>query len=378
MANRWQGLLGRLNDPQVRSGLLAAAAQMQETGAEGGNTMLGLTRGMQGYQAQREYDAEQQRQLLRQQQDDEMRQTEFGWKREAYGQKAAMRQQIREMYRDDPVLGPLAEADPDTAIEIHKSILTAKPRANDLQTKMADLQEAGISPNSPQGQKYLGMYIDPTGGRAPDDGYHPPIATNQGFLQFDPATRSYVPIRLGDQTVLPPSIDPNIQGDVSRARAEGREFGEAGAGAAINLPTIEATASQTIGMIDNLLKKDSGLDTIAGLSGTLGVAARVPGSQAADAKVKLDQLKGRAFLQVYDQLRGAGQITEIEGQKGEAAYARLNTAQSDKEMRAALKEMKEVVDAGLTRARKKAQGAQRPAAPAAHVAPAVVNFEDLP
>ena len=42
-------------------------------------------------------------------------------------------------------------------------------------------------------------------------------------------------------------------------------------------------------------------------------------------------------------MKGGGQITEIEGQKGEAAIARLRTAQSEPEFLEALQDFRELV-----------------------------------
>jgi hypothetical protein len=42
----------------------------------------------------------------------------------------------------------------------------------------------------------------------------------------------------------------------------------------------------------------------------------------------MEQIGGKNFLQAYQQLKGGGSITEIEGTKAEAAQARLKTAQS--------------------------------------------------
>ena len=67
-------------------------------------------------------------------------------------------------------------------------------------------------------------------------------------------------------------------------------------------------------------------------------ARYTPGSAATDFKSRFDQLKGAAFLQAYDTLRGGGAITEIEGTKAENAKTRMNLAQSEPEFIAAARD----------------------------------------
>ena len=74
---------------------------------------------------------------------------------------------------------------------------------------------------------------------------------------------------------------------------------------------------------------------------------------------KIDQLKGQTFLDAYERLKGGGVITEIEGEKAESALARLNQAQDPKDFRKALSDVKEVVNIGLSRAKKEAGGSAK-------------------
>jgi hypothetical protein len=67
---------------------------------------------------------------------------------------------------------------------------------------------------------------------------------------------------------------------------------------------------------------------------------------------RIDQIQGQTFLQAYQDLKGAGQITEVEGKKGEAALSRLaNQSMSDEDYRQALLDLRDVVEKGLARAR---------------------------
>lgn len=73
-----------------------------------------------------------------------------------------------------------------------------------------------------------------------------------------------------------------------------------------------------------------------------------------DIGQKIAQLQGKAFLEAFENLKGGGQITEVEGRKATEAIARLNASQSEKAFRAALSELRDVVGAGLERARQRA------------------------
>jgi hypothetical protein len=84
-----------------------------------------------------------------------------------------------------------------------------------------------------------------------------------------------------------------------------------------------------------------------------------PGTRDAGFDAMGDQLKGKVFLEAFQSLKGAGQITEVEGQKATDAIGRLNRAQSEGDYKAALTELKGVITGGMERARRQAS----PAAP---------------
>jgi hypothetical protein len=84
-----------------------------------------------------------------------------------------------------------------------------------------------------------------------------------------------------------------------------------------------------------------------------------------DALARYKQLKGTAFLSAYSMLKGGGAITDIEGQKAGDAMARLDRAQGEDEARAALKDFREAVDAGLQKLKRAAGGGAEPAPTAA-------------
>lgn len=92
----------------------------------------------------------------------------------------------------------------------------------------------------------------------------------------------------------------------------------------------------------------------------------IPGTPQKRFGTRAEQLQGQAFLQAFESLKGGGQITEIEGQKATQAIGRLDTAQSAKDYREALNELKAILEAAIKR---KNAGATGGAAPAATSAP---------
>lgn len=134
--------------------------------------------------------------------------------------------------------------------------------------------------------------------------------------------------------------------------------GEAQGKAVVALPVVLNTAQQSIDLVDEMIKHP-GRETATGLSGTLDPRNYLGGTDAKNFQIRAKQIEGRTFLSAFDQLRGAGAITEAEGGKATAAMARLDRSQSDTEYLAALKELKGILAKGMEIARQKAgQGGQ--------------------
>jgi hypothetical protein len=124
-----------------------------------------------------------------------------------------------------------------------------------------------------------------------------------------------------------------------------------------NLPEFEkqresaiVSGRQALDVINKALSH-KGLGTATGLSGTLDPRNYIPGTDAKDFQTVLDQIKGSTFLQAFERLKGAGQITEVEGEKATNAIARLSRAQSDGEFMNSLNDLRDIVSDGLTRAK---------------------------
>jgi hypothetical protein len=112
-----------------------------------------------------------------------------------------------------------------------------------------------------------------------------------------------------------------------------------------------ASTAVATGQVDALLF-DPALDKALGIEGILRAPIADLGLDPETARVRarIDQLKGGAFLQAFESLKGGGQITELEGKKAEDAIGRFKTAQDPNDFRDALKEYRFYLDIGARRA----------------------------
>jgi hypothetical protein len=160
--------------------------------------------------------------------------------------------------------------------------------------------------------------------------------------------------------------------DVS-GQQSAQEQGKAQGQGAVALQTALDTAANARAAIEQL-KAHPGRISGTGLSSKLDPRNYVPGSQAYDFKILLEQTKGKVFVQAFESLKGAGAITEQEGKAGTVAIARLDAAQSEPEFLKALDELLAVIDQGEAKAKAKAAG-NFTVAPQGSVPPPPPGFE---
>jgi hypothetical protein len=164
-------------------------------------------------------------------------------------------------------------------------------------------------------------------------------------------------IQLYDPTTRQP-VGPPIPKNIAGVESE-KVKGDAQGNAEVGLPQVLANSEEILKSIDRV-QNHPGKQYSLGL---YSKAPTIPGTSQADFRANLDQLQGQTFLQAYQTLRGGGAITDIEGKKGSEALARMNTAQTQASFDQAANEFREVVKAGMQRAKAKATGGA--AAPAA-------------
>ena len=133
---------------------------------------------------------------------------------------------------------------------------------------------------------------------------------------------------VGDELIDKATGQPirNVGANIAAGKSAAVQ-GEAQGKAAINLPLAENSAQRMIGAIDTLLSPNSGLERVTGT-----VYGRLPewtntSEEAKNAQSQIDYINGNTFLQAYNDLRGAGAITEKEGEAAQAAYNRLRSQQ---------------------------------------------------
>lgn len=171
---------------------------------------------------------------------------------------------------------------------------------------------------------------------------------------------AYIPAQITDMGGVPTAVDKRTLGTtplapvagvagnkaaISSADVQGRAQGQA----AFDLPTIEMRSQAAMRSVDDL--KGRNIGTRFGMQGKLYA---IPGTEGADVQALIGQVTSQAFLNAFDQLRGAGAITEREGQAATAAITRLqNQNITIGEALKAMDELQQYYKTGLNVARMK-------------------------
>jgi hypothetical protein len=165
------------------------------------------------------------------------------------------------------------------------------------------------------------VHIDQTSGRATavmrdgsvkDLGFQP-VQTQIVDVGGVPTLASRIP---GAQTQQIASL-PDVAGNaaaVESARLQGKSQGQA----AFDLPGIEFRSQTAINSVEDLKSRNIGQRY-----GMQGKLYAIPGTEGADIQALVTQVASQAFLNAFDQLRGAGAITQTEGEAATAAITRL-------------------------------------------------------
>ena len=149
----------------------------------------------------------------------------------------------------------------------------------------------------------------------------------------------------------------DIKGKES-AEEEGKAQGQARA----ILPQTQTAVESAMRVIGEL-RNHPGLESGTGMSGKL--TGWIPGQPAYDFQQMNKQAMGKSFMVAREGLKGAGQVTDFEGQKGEQAIANLETAQSKGQYLKALDELERMLKASYEDLQRKAGVSVIPRGPAA-------------
>lgn len=177
------------------------------------------------------------------------------------------------------------------------------------------------------------------------------------------------------------AADPEFQARMTAIKTEAQLTAKDDVAALSQGPAAVEGGMRSLALLNRMVgdpkAKGAAAQPHSGFTGTVGAtlapgARFVPGTPEADFQSILDQVKGNAFLEAYERLKGTGQITEVEGKKATDAITRMSTTISENEFMQAAKELRDAIQAGIDRTNSrisKAQGRQRggaaPAAPAA-------------
>jgi lysozyme len=168
-----------------------------------------------------------------------------------------------------------------------------------------------------------------------------------------------------DGTVEFPKLGEGMSALGPGGIAEQRALGTARGEAKDKLAKIESDAAQTLKYIEDV-ETDPNLDSVIG-----PVDGRTWNFFNQGVQAKVDQLKGRAFQEAFNSLKGGGAITEREGEAATNAMTRLgNQTMSQAEYREALKDFKTEVRKLVAIARQRAEGGGTPGAPQRPAGPA--------
>lgn len=163
------------------------------------------------------------------------------------------------------------------------------------------------------------------------------------------------------RTQTPEGMSPVPPADVAGAKAGAQADAKTAANARAALPAAEQSYEITMKAIDALLSDQQGQAEQFG--NILGMPQQMtpawPGSAKANFRNQLDQMTGQAFLQIRQALKGAGAVTDYEGQRGEIALSRAQKAAESGDQKAfqqAVLDFKDAIDNGLRLLRAQAAG----------------------
>lgn len=179
--------------------------------------------------------------------------------------------------------------------------------------------------------------------------YYTPLQTTEGIQTFDARTGKAVPLTSAGGTVLQaPQFNPQLQAQLTGAKEAAKMTAESETQKALDAPKIIQKTQETITLLDDLLKAP-GLDQAVGTS-RLFPLHMIPGTAARDFDIRLEQLKGKQFLEAFESLKGGGAITELEGKKAQSAISRMDASGSEEEFKKAVLDFKQIVQAAQKRA----------------------------
>lgn len=266
----------------------------------------------------------------------------------------------------DKAITDVAGADPKLYASIADSLHNDPQPINKNNASSMVMKHAaalGINPLSVQidKAKIAKLNTDAAGGEKPSL-----VKTMEAYQKASPEERAIMD-RFGkvyekntmmdaNGNIVPIPGAPNAVKTIEESKASGKGTGKSNAEfvakAQQALPTVLDNASYLTDQIDAVVNHPAKKYAV----GAASMLPVLPGTPQADFKARLDQINGSAFLQAFDNLRGAGAITEVEGTKATQARNRMNKAQKAADFDKAAKEYTDIIKQGIKRATAAARG----------------------
>jgi hypothetical protein len=176
--------------------------------------------------------------------------------------------------------------------------------------------------------------------------------------KYDKAERDAEELRRLRATPLPQAPKtPAQQAAEAYGNRRATVLGEQAATKEFSLPRMRDISQRALDEGVNLLKHP-GFGAAVGMPnpfmGGFGVGT-VPGTPARDFNSALNSVKRGAFMQAYEQLRGAGAISGPEGIAATEALANMNTSTSEVQFKRELQRFMNIVASGMKVAEKQSR-----------------------
>ena len=238
----------------------------------------------------------------------------------------------------------------------NETVITKRDPATG-KTTIVDRFPAGISPADEERLKNESKRIKQENRRIQLEAQRVGLQTKRDALEAQKAARD---------------ADPAHQQRMASARATGEATAKDAVKAQAILPSVILRGEEGIRLIDELVgkapvkdkngkiivegtKPHPGFETAVGATWLPG-ARFIPGTDAANFQSRFDQIKGAAFLEAFEILKGGGAITNVEGEKGTAAINRMALAQDEDEFIAAARDVQNIMISGIKKAKARLGG----------------------
>ncbi|CAB5207076.1 hypothetical protein UFOVP180_22 [uncultured Caudovirales phage] len=154
------------------------------------------------------------------------------------------------------------------------------------------------------------------------------------------------------------NINVPLSKQQAKAEAYKKELVESAQEVGTDIGKLKVNQSKSEQNADYLTTKIDQLVKHPGFSVSVGASAQpgfqfIPGTDKASWYSRFQEIKGQAFLQAIENLRGLGSLSNDEGKAATGAIQRMSTSQSEAEFKEAAQDFQNIVKRGIDRNRVK-------------------------